>query len=85
MTGSESRATATSSGVKASKGRNATLACGGRGELRNLVEQCFNKLKNARRVATRYDKRAESFLGFADITPIRLRLRHWSTWPSLCV
>lgn len=23
--------------------------------LRNLVEQCFNKLKNARRVATRYD------------------------------
>lgn len=25
--------------------------------LRNLVERCFNKLKNARRVATRYDKR----------------------------
>lgn len=24
--------------------------------LRNLVERCFNKLKNARRVATRYDK-----------------------------
>lgn len=30
--------------------------------LRNLVERCFNKLKNARRVATRYDKTAESFL-----------------------
>ena len=28
--------------------------------LRNLVERCFNKLKNARRVATRYDKTAES-------------------------
>ena len=29
--------------------------------LRNLVERCFNKLKNARRVATRYDKTEESF------------------------
>ncbi len=47
--------------------------------LRNLVERCFNKLKNARRVATRYDKTAESFLGFVDITSIRLWLRHLST------
>ena len=47
--------------------------------LRNLVERCFNKLKNARRVATRYDKTAESFLGFIDITPIRLRIRLLST------
>ncbi len=38
--------------------------------LRNRVERCFNKLKNARRVATRYDKTAESFLGFIDITSI---------------
>ena len=30
--------------------------------LRNLVERCFNKLKNARRVATRYDKTARNFL-----------------------
>lgn len=44
--------------------------------LRNLVERCFNKLKNARRVATRYDKTAESFI---DITSIRLWLRHLST------
>lgn len=51
--------------------------------LRNLVERCFNKLKNARRVATRYDKTAESFLGFIDITSIRLWLRHLSTRPSL--
>ena len=49
--------------------------------LRNLVERCFNKLKNARRVATRYDKTAESFLGFIDITSIRLWLRHLSTLP----
>lgn len=47
--------------------------------LRNLVERCFNKLKNARRVATRYDKTAESFLGFIDITSIRIWLRHLST------
>ncbi len=44
--------------------------------LRNMVERCFNKLKNARRVATRYDKTAESFLGFIDIPSIRLWLRH---------
>ena len=47
--------------------------------LRNLVERCFNKLKNARRVATRYDKTAESFLGFIDIVSIRLWIRHLST------
>jgi transposase len=47
--------------------------------LRNLVERCVNKLKNARRVATRYDKTAESFLGFMDITSIRLRARLLST------
>lgn len=28
--------------------------------LRNMVERCFNKLKNARRVATLYDKAGES-------------------------
>lgn len=46
---------------------------------RNLVERCFNKLKNARRVTTRYDKTAESFLAFIDITSIRLWVRHLST------
>ena len=47
--------------------------------LRNMVERCFNKLKNARRVATRYDKTAKSFLGFIDIASIRLWVRHLST------
>lgn len=47
--------------------------------LHNLVERCFNKLKSARRVATRYDKTAESFLDFVDITLLRLWLRHLST------
>ena len=47
--------------------------------LRNMVERCFNKLKNARRVATRYDKTAESFLDSIDITSIRIWFRHLST------
>jgi transposase len=46
---------------------------------RNLVERFFNKLKNACRVATRYDKTAESFLGFIDTTAISLWLSHLST------
>ena len=47
--------------------------------LRNLVERCFNQLKNACRVAIRYDKTAESYLSFIDITSIRLWVRHLST------
>lgn len=47
--------------------------------LPNLVERCFYKLKNARRAAARYDKTAESFLGFIDITLIRLWLCHLAT------
>ncbi|QYK43450.1 MAG: IS5 family transposase [Paracoccaceae bacterium] len=47
--------------------------------LRNRVERYFNKQKNARRVATRYDKAAESSLGFIDITSIRLWFRLLST------
>lgn len=50
----------------------------------DTVERCFNKLKNARRVATRYDKTAESFLGFIDITSIRLWVRLLSTRPKQC-
>ena len=50
--------------------------------LRNMAERCFNKLKNSRRLATRYDKTAESFLGFVDVACIRLWLRHLSTRPS---
>ena len=46
--------------------------------LRTLIERCLNKLKSARRVATRYDKTAESFLCFFDTTSIRLWLGHLS-------
>ena len=43
--------------------------------LRNRIERYFNKIKNARRVATRYDKTASSFLAFVEITSIRYWLR----------
>lgn len=45
--------------------------------LRNLVERCFSKLKHSRRLATRYDKTADSFLGFVLIVCIRLWIRHF--------
>ncbi|MEO1494629.1 MAG: IS5 family transposase [Pseudomonadota bacterium] len=45
--------------------------------LRNLVERCINRLKNARRVATRYDKTAASYLGFVHIVSIRLWMKHF--------
>lgn len=41
-------------------------------KLRNLVERLFNKLKNWRRVATRYDKTASSYLGFVALASIKL-------------
>ena len=39
---------------------------------RNLVERLFNKIKNWRRVATRYDKTRESYLGFVALASIKL-------------
>jgi transposase len=39
---------------------------------RNLIERLFNKLKNWRRIATRYDKTAESFLGFLGLVAAKL-------------
>ena len=39
---------------------------------RNLVERLFSKLKNWRRVATRYDKTKESYLGFVALAAIKL-------------
>ncbi|MCA0942504.1 hypothetical protein LCM08_14490 [Salipiger pacificus] len=44
--------------------------------LRHLLDRCFNKVQDTRRVATRYHKTAESFI---DITSIRLWIRHLST------
>ncbi len=39
---------------------------------RNIIERMFNKLKNWRRVATRYDKTASSYLGFVTLAAIKL-------------
>ena len=43
---------------------------------RNLVEHLFNKLKNWRSVATRYDETAEFDLGFVALASVTL-------WPRL--
>jgi transposase len=42
---------------------------------RNLVERFFNKIKQCRRVATRYDKLAANYLAFIQIASIKLWLR----------
>ncbi|HME20422.1 MAG TPA: IS5 family transposase [Acetobacteraceae bacterium] len=47
--------------------------------LRNRIERYFNRIKNARRVATRFDKLASSFLGFVQITSIRYWIRFVNT------
>jgi transposase len=39
---------------------------------RNLIERLFNKLKNWRRIATRYDKTKESYLGFVALASVKL-------------
>jgi transposase len=43
--------------------------------LRSRIECFINRLKNSRRVATRYDQTAGSFLGFATLSSIRLWIR----------
>jgi transposase len=45
--------------------------------LRNRIERCFNRLKNSRRFATRYDKLIETFAGFVQLVSIRLWLRNF--------
>ena len=42
---------------------------------RNTVERCFNKLRQFRAVATRYDKRKLIYQGTVDVASIRIWLR----------
>ena len=42
---------------------------------RNIVERCINRLKQFRRVATRYDKRAQNYLAFITFASILIWLR----------
>jgi len=43
--------------------------------LRNRIERFFNRLKNSRRVATRYDKLIETFSAFVLLSSIRIWIR----------
>jgi len=42
---------------------------------RNLIERFFNKLKQFRRVATRYDKLLVNFMGFVKLAALAILLR----------
>jgi transposase len=42
---------------------------------RNLVERFFNRIKQCRRVATRYDKLTANYLAFIQLASIKLCLR----------
>ena len=42
---------------------------------RNLIEWFFNKIKQCRRVATRYDKLAANYLAFVKLASIRIWFR----------
>ncbi len=52
---------------------------------RNLIERFFNKIKQCRRVATRYDKLAANYLAFVKLASIRLWLRAYESTPYLKV
>lgn len=53
---------------------------------RNQVERFFNKLKHFRAVATRYDKRDDTFLASVQLASIRIWLRPYEavTWRGRC-
>jgi transposase len=42
---------------------------------RNRVERFFSRIKHCRRIATRYDKLAETFMGFVTLASIMLWLK----------
>ena len=51
-------------------------------QARNLVERFFNKIKQCRRVATRYDKLAANYPAFIQLASIRLWCALMSPRPS---
>jgi hypothetical protein len=50
---------------------------------RNLVERFFNKIKQCRRIATRYDKLAANYLAFVKLAAIRIWLRAYESTPLI--
>ena len=51
---------------------------------RNLVEQFFNKIKQCRRAATRYDKLAANYLAFIQLASIGFWLRVYEFTALVC-
>jgi transposase len=49
--------------------------------VRNLVERFFNKIKQCRLIATRYDKLAANYLAFVKLAAIRIWLRAYESTP----
>ena len=49
---------------------------------RNLIERFFNKIKQCRRVATRYDKLAANYLALIKLASIRIWLRANESTPG---
>ena len=47
----------------------------------SLIERSFNKIKQCRRVATRYDKLAANYLAFIKLASIRIWLRASESMP----
>ncbi len=45
------------------------------------VERFFNKIKQCRRIATRYDKLAANYLAFIKLASIRIWLRAYESTP----
>jgi transposase len=62
---------------KLMEGVPAAVVIGDKGRYkdRNLVERFFSKLKQYRRVATRYEKTARNFLAFVHVASIMILLR----------
>lgn len=48
---------------------------------RNIVERLINRLKQFRRVATRYEKRAANYLAMVTLAAVRLWLRGFADTP----
>jgi transposase len=44
--------------------------------LRNRIERFFNRLKNSRRVATRYDKLIQTFAAFVLLSALRIWIKY---------
>ena len=52
---------------------------------RNLAERFINRIKQFRRVATRYEKTTRNFLAFVHVTAITVLLQYLSTQTLLAI